>query len=110
MRIRQPISLLAIVAAVLAACGTSSTEPADYPVAHWRVVDDPVALGWSSEGLAAARAYAESVGSASGMIVHDGLLIEEWGRTDVKYNSHSIRKSLLSALYGIYAERGIIDL
>lgn len=32
-----------------------------------------------------------------------------WGRTAVRYNSHSVRKSLLSALIGIAAERGLID-
>lgn len=32
-----------------------------------------------------------------------------WGRDATRYNTHSVRKSLLSALFGIAIERGLID-
>jgi CubicO group peptidase (beta-lactamase class C family) len=44
------------------------------------------------------------------MIVVDGVVLDEWGETARKYNIHSIRKSFMSALYGIHVGAGTIDL
>jgi hypothetical protein len=38
-----------------------------------------------------------------------GEVIYEWGNFDRKPTSYSILKSLISVLYGIYAEKGVID-
>lgn len=70
----------------------------------------PVADGWSFEKLARALLYAEEIGSNAVVVLHDGQLVMEWGSTTLKIQSHSVRKSLLSALYGIGVERGHIDL
>ncbi|MCP4711183.1 MAG: serine hydrolase, partial [Planctomycetes bacterium] len=43
-------------------------------------------------------------------VVVDGLVLHQWGETARKFNIHSIRKSFLSALYGIHVENGNIDL
>jgi CubicO group peptidase (beta-lactamase class C family) len=43
------------------------------------------------------------------MIVQRGEVIDQWGDIDQKIDSYSIRKSLLSALYGIYSAEGAID-
>ena len=69
----------------------------------------PVAEGWSFERLARALLYAEEIGSSAVVVLHDGQLVLEWGRTTLKIKSHSVRKSLLSALYGIAIEKGYID-
>jgi CubicO group peptidase (beta-lactamase class C family) len=37
-------------------------------------------------------------------------LITRWGNADLPINTHSVRKSLLSALYGIAAAKGLINL
>ncbi len=58
----------------------------------------------------AIREYAASIGTAALMIVKDGVAIEDWGETARKFNCHSMRKSLLSALYGIHVAEGHIDL
>jgi CubicO group peptidase (beta-lactamase class C family) len=43
------------------------------------------------------------------MIVDDGVVVEAWGQIMRKYQCHSMRKSLLSALIGIHVEEGHID-
>jgi CubicO group peptidase (beta-lactamase class C family) len=37
-------------------------------------------------------------------------LSDQWGDIDKKITSYSVRKSLLSALYGIYSAEGVIDI
>lgn len=43
------------------------------------------------------------------MIVTDGQVVYEWGNTANNFDARSIRKSLLSALYGIAITEGTID-
>ncbi len=81
-----------------------------FPGASWERIDAPEKLGWSPEKLMEAREYSASIGSAAVMIVEDGLVIDQWGETARKFNLHSIRKSILSALYGIYVHEGLIRL
>jgi CubicO group peptidase (beta-lactamase class C family) len=81
-----------------------------FPGAHWIHVRSPEQMGWSSEKLQSAKLYSESIGSAAVVIVDHGVIVSDWGSTDKKYNVHSIRKSLISALIGIAVARGQIDL
>jgi CubicO group peptidase (beta-lactamase class C family) len=81
-----------------------------YPGENWDKAATPEDLGWSSEKLAQARAYSERIGSAAVMIVDDGMVVDAWGDTTRNYHCHSMRKSLLSALYGIYVAEGKIDI
>jgi hypothetical protein len=68
--------------------------------------------GWSQEKLAAARAYADadSIHTSAVMIVQGGKVVDQWGDINQKIDCYSIRKSLLSALYGIYSAEGAIDI
>ena len=54
--------------------------------------------------------YLEQHGSSSMMIHHKGKVVFSWGDANKKHVIHSIRKSMLNALYGIYVSRGKIDL
>jgi len=85
-------------------------EHNEYPGQHWTQTAKPEDRGWSSDGLAAAKAYAESIDTAAVVIVDDGVIVSQWGATTTKFNVHSIRKSLLSALYGIAVAKGEINL
>lgn len=65
-----------IVLLAIAACAPKANwAPADanpegvYPDEVWQKATTPEELGWSSEKLAAARAYSERIGSAAVMIV-----------------------------------------
>ncbi|MGD8966909.1 MAG: serine hydrolase, partial [Anaerolineae bacterium] len=86
------------------------TPRAMYPGGAWQEAATPEQLGWSSDKLAKAREYSERIGSAAVMIVDDGLVVDAWGDITRTYQCHSMRKSLLSALYGIYVAEGKIDL
>jgi len=70
----------------------------------------PEAAGWSAQKLEEAKAFAEKINSAAVMVLLDGKVLISWGNVATKYNCHSIRKPFLSALVGIYAGRGKINL
>lgn len=70
----------------------------------------PESAGWSSEKLAAAADWARQNGSAALLLLQDGKVVFSWGLVGRKFQCHSIRKPFLSALFGIYAARGLIDL
>src|SRR5690606_4848961 len=44
------------------------------------------------------------------VVIHKGRIVQEFGQTEKKYKCHSIRKSFLSALYGIHVHEGRINL
>lgn len=48
--------------------------------------------------------------STAFMVIDDGYIIAEWGDTSRRVNVHSVRKSFLSALIGIYENEGKINL
>jgi CubicO group peptidase (beta-lactamase class C family) len=81
-----------------------------YPSENWDWAESPEESGWSSEKLTAAKAFGEQIGSAAVMIVDNGVVIAAWGDLTLNYHCHSMRKSLISALYGIYSAEGVIDL
>jgi CubicO group peptidase (beta-lactamase class C family) len=81
-----------------------------YPDKRWERLRAPEKHGWSREKLQAARAYAGTIPTAAVMLIVDGKVLDEWGETGTRFNVHSIRKSLLSALYGIHVGEGHIDL
>ena len=91
------------------AAGRSTAHP-EYPGLHWRQLSKPEELGWSSQKLAVAKAYADSLDTVAVMIVDDGVVVQQWGETLKQFNVHSIRKSFLSALYGVAVARKEIDL
>lgn len=85
-------------------------ETADQsPPACWETADKPKVLGWSRRKLDRLTPELEQKNVAALMILTDGQVAYEWGNTAVNFQAHSMRKSLLSALYGIAVERGKID-
>ncbi|MFK4259896.1 serine hydrolase domain-containing protein [Agrobacterium tumefaciens] len=91
---------VSFVMAVLA--GGVSAQP-------WKNTD-PASAGWSIDRLKAAQDYATSLKPTAVMVVQDGKVIASWGDVSRKVNVASVRKSLLSALYGIAVEERRIDL
>jgi homoserine O-acetyltransferase/O-succinyltransferase len=98
------------VSASLALSFQAAGQSATFPDAIWHRVPDVGRAGWSAEGLKAAREYSKTIPTAAVIIVSDGQIVDEWGETATRYNIHSIRKSILSALYGIHVRAGRIDL
>ncbi|MGH6770808.1 MAG: serine hydrolase domain-containing protein [Xanthobacteraceae bacterium] len=91
------------------AVAQSVQTPETFPAAHWERAD-PAAADWSAELLAEAKGYSERAGSTAVMIVQHGRAIAEWGDVARKSPIASVRKSLMSALYGIAVEEGKIRL
>ena len=100
------ITLLAFLAPFAGDAQSNNT----YPGKTWEKVSKPEKFGYSSEKLAAARAFSESLKTAAVTIIVHGKVLYEWGDVDSLYLTHSMRKSVLSALYGKYVENGTINL
>jgi homoserine O-acetyltransferase/O-succinyltransferase len=111
---RRSIVISLAVAVAIAALAIqphhSSAQEAVYPGAIWQHVADAGRAGWSAAALKSAREYAQTIPTAAVMIVSGGQVVDEWGDTATRYNVHSIRKSFLSAMYGIHVREGRIDL
>lgn len=101
-------ALLALLLALFAL--PSLAAEGRYPGKRWERLRGPEKIGWSRAKLEAARAYAGTIPTAAVMLIVDGQVLEEWGETQTRFNVHSIRKSFLSALYGIHVGEGRIDL
>jgi hypothetical protein len=80
------------------------------PPACWQRAEFPEELGWSPAKLDRLAPELERLKVAALMVVTEGQVVLEWGNTTNIFFAHSMRKSLLSALYGIYAAQGQIDL
>lgn len=108
------VTILSLFACTIATIGgvdaVAAQGPATYPAHNWARVASPEELGWSTDALLRARAYSDSVETAAVMIIHQGVVLDEWGETTRKFNIHSARKSLLSGLYGLAVAEGVIDL
>ncbi len=100
----------AIFSVLILLLAVSCQQVTEYPGETWTIADRPEDLGFSSEGLAEAREFSETLNTAAVVIVRNGVIVDEWGKVEEKYNTHSIRKSFLSAMYGRYVKEGIIDI
>lgn len=110
-----------LLAGIIISC-SSATEPVDseppdtepsasyFPDENWEEITDLEAAGWSEEKLDQAEAYTDTLHTAAVVIVHKGRIGHKWGEVERKFKCHSIRKSLLSVLYGIHVANGNIDL
>ncbi|MFM1555597.1 MAG: amidohydrolase family protein [Limisphaerales bacterium] len=86
----------------------SHSQATVFPGKDWERWPTPQAGGWSAEKLKAARAHTATLTTAAVMIVQGGKVVDEWGETKRVFNCHSMRKSILSALYGPHVWAGTI--
>ena len=108
---RGPMAPFALAATLLAVLVMPAFAQAPvYPDKSWSRVPSADQIGWSADKLKQAREYAATINTAAVMIVAGGLVLDEWGDTTTRFNVHSIRKSYLSALYGIHVREGRIQL
>ncbi len=82
-----------------------------YPEKEWEMMENVDDFGWSQDKINALYRYAIDSTNATGIIViQSGKMIYDYGNThEISYIA-SVRKSLLSMLYGKYVENGTIDL
>jgi CubicO group peptidase (beta-lactamase class C family) len=79
------------------------------PTDHWKKYSTPEDAGFSLQKLAAARAYYDSLQAAALFVVYKGVVIADWGESARRFACHSARKSLMSGMYGIFIDNGMID-
>jgi CubicO group peptidase (beta-lactamase class C family) len=84
-------------------------SPDGDPADCWARVANLEAAGWSAGALERLEHDLPGMGVAALMVVTDGQVVFEWGNTANNFQAHSMRKSLMSALYGIYVADGVID-
>ena len=89
---------------------TAQPQSDVFPDSQWRVLDSPDQRGWSVENLRAARDYSATINTAAVVVVDGGEIVSQWGETERKLNVHSVRKSLLSSMIGIYEAKDVLDL
>ena len=101
---------LAIAIRIAAAAGPRAQPAGTFPGLSWERAASLEALGWSSEGINALTPKIRAAGSSAFLIVTRGKVIAEWGDTKKTFLTHSIRKSFMSALYGIAVAEKKIDI
>lgn len=97
--------MILVVAASLLATGLALAEQ---PVGPWQRTE--LAAGWSAEQLLSVQDKARTLAPTALLVVQNGRIVASWGDPRRKVNLRSVRKSLLSALYGIAVSEGRIRL
>jgi N-acyl-D-amino-acid deacylase len=113
----MPRSLvLSALLLALAACGrtpSTSTAPARaaevFPGAEWEQVADPVAAGWDAAWLDSVRSRVAGMRTTALLVVQGGRIVLAYGDLTRQSYLASVRKSVLSMLYGIEIGRGRVD-
>ncbi|ROZ64172.1 serine hydrolase [Ramlibacter sp. WS9] len=100
------ILLAAITLVLSVACAAAGPVPG----AEWARAASPEVAGWSSDKLRAAREYSQRLDTAAVVLVAGGQVVDEWGRVSERFNIHSMRKSILTALIGMAVDEGKMKL
>jgi CubicO group peptidase (beta-lactamase class C family) len=72
-----------------------------FPSEQWERVENLSTAGVDADKLERARSLCKPMGAAAVVIVYDGRLLLTWGFPSYPYPCHSVRKSILNALFGI---------
>lgn len=80
-----------------------------FPGRAWQA-GDPAGSNWSLHHLKQAEDLARALGTTAVLVVEGGRVLAQWGKIAQPVRVASVRKSLLSALYGIAVAEGKIDL
>jgi CubicO group peptidase (beta-lactamase class C family)/predicted negative regulator of RcsB-dependent stress response len=99
---------MCMIATLLCAVGLWAAERV--PGEQWMQYADPAQAGFDAARLDAAHAIWEALPSSAFLVVSDGVVVAAWGDVSRRFMCHSVRKSFMSALYGIYWDREEIEL
>ena len=102
---RRACVFLAVIACVAAAFA-GGRVPGD----EWLSYVDAAEAGFDPARLERARSKWEEIPSSAFLVIADGAVVAAWGDVGRRFMCHSVRKSFMSALYGIYWDRGEIEL
>jgi len=99
-----PVLFTIVLMLILTGCSSPS------PLHGMSGSSDKQNPSWSKHTLENAAVYAEEIGSAAVVVLHEGRVVFSFGDIARKYMCHSIRKPFLGALIGIYVARGVIEI
>ncbi len=85
----------------------NSPALAQNPGKTWLQYKTPEQAGWSSQQL---KELYDLHNMSALMIIYNGKVVAAIGDVERRYKCHSVRKSFLSALYGIHTDNGDIEL
>jgi len=88
---------------------TEKIDSLHYPDQNWNKTK-PELLGYSSEKLELIRSSFLKTGGEAMMIIVDGYVIADWGKTNVPFDGRSLRKGFMHALLGPQIAKGTIHL
>lgn len=97
---------MALVASLPAQTSTGASR---VPGHHWQMWASPADAGFSAEGWSRLADEGKRSGASSVLVVYDGAILFQFGKTTTRYMCHSVRKSLMSMLVGIHVETGEIN-
>jgi CubicO group peptidase (beta-lactamase class C family) len=107
------VSAAAIVAVVVVSARAQVASTPTFPAESWEYVgrSDLQAYGWSTDVLRKASAYIRDESNTTGLVVVDrGRVVFRYGDIEELSYVASVRKSILSILYGYWVENGTIKL
>jgi CubicO group peptidase (beta-lactamase class C family) len=112
VRVRHSFAFCLALGILLTASAATVAQPARdrVPGDDWMRYVDVAQAGFDAVLLDSARNTWEGLPSSAFFVVADGAVVAAWGEVDRRFMCHSVRKSFLTALYGIYWDRGEIEL
>lgn len=111
MRLFPKMMAITIVFAILFVIGSTGTAAqTQNPQKTWQQYKTPEEAGFSSEKILEAKKIYDAQDTSAYMVVYNGKVLISWGDVERRYMCHSVRKSLLSAVYGTHVDDGTIDL
>lgn len=99
-------SLLCVVVFSLTVSARAQVSTSALPGKHWQQTT-PEAAGWDQEKTEKVNDYLKEMGVTAYMLIQHGLVVEQGGDVAGRTELHSCRKSFLSALIGIAANKQI---
>lgn len=107
MKVYTRILLLLLMAGIGV---KGSAQKMIFPDKQWLKYAHEADAGFSQAGLDSLHRQFDRLGSAAFLVVVDGKVAIDWGQTDRRFTLTSARKSLMSAMIGIYVGKGKINL
>lgn len=92
-----------------AQAAATRTSLATFPGDTWQRVADPTRIGWTGRGLDSVEAGLARMSTSAVVVVEHGRIVYSYGDLTAQSYLASVRKSILSMLYGIEIARGRID-
>src|ERR1051325_11223355 len=93
----------------IALASNGQSSPPTFPGDTWQRVADPTRAGWSRSGLDSVQSMVSRMNSSAMVVLEQRKIVYSYGDLTAQSYLASVRKSILSMLYGIEIARGHID-